>query len=123
MVFGAGATGRGHVGLLCWQAGYHIVFVDRNAVLVDDLRKKGRYRVRLFGGEKPPEEYKEITVDGFDIYHSEQRAEIVSEIMSADLVLTAVFDQNLPDVAVTLALAVAASENAGRHITIEHHCL
>ena len=42
VVFGAGATGRGHVGLLAWQAGYHVVFVDRKQDLVDKLRQAGR---------------------------------------------------------------------------------
>ncbi len=31
VVFGAGATGRGHVGLLSWQAGFEIVFVDKES--------------------------------------------------------------------------------------------
>jgi 3-hydroxyacyl-CoA dehydrogenase len=30
IVFGAGATGRAHVGLLAWQAGYEIIFVDKS---------------------------------------------------------------------------------------------
>ena len=40
VVFGAGATGRGHVGLLAWQAGFEIVFVDKKPALVDALRAK-----------------------------------------------------------------------------------
>ena len=41
VVFGAGATGRGHVGFLAWEAGYQIVLVDRNRELVDALRQAG----------------------------------------------------------------------------------
>ena len=37
VVFGAGATGRGHVGLLAWQAGFEIVFVDKKPDLVEAL--------------------------------------------------------------------------------------
>ena len=52
VIFGAGATGRGHVGLLAWQAGYEIVFVDRNPELVKALKESGGYRVRLYGEQE-----------------------------------------------------------------------
>jgi len=113
VVFGAGATGRGHVGLLCWQAGFEIVFVDKNKELVELLRNHGSYKVRLYG-----DGYEEITVDGFRVYHSDERREIADEIAAATLVLTAVFDQNLPDVATTLALAVSSVQKAGRLIPL-----
>ena len=109
VLFGAGATGRGHVGLLAWQAGFELVLVDKNPELVAALQQTGRYRVRLYG-----ETNQEIEVSGYRVYHSEQRQVIAAEIVDAALVLTAVFDQNLPDVAQTLALAVSACRAAGR---------
>jgi 3-hydroxyacyl-CoA dehydrogenase len=109
VLFGAGATGRGHVGLLAWQAGYELVLVDNKPALVETLRKAGQYTVRLFGGSKStggkaqPENaatqtagFQEVTVSGFKVYHAMEREAIAGEIISADLVLTAVFDQNLP---------------------------
>jgi mannitol-1-phosphate 5-dehydrogenase len=109
VVFGAGATGRGHVGLLAWQAGWELVFVDRNRALVEALRRAGAYRVQLVGGCG-----QELTVSGFRVYPHEERAAIAEEIAGAALVLTAVFDQNLPDVARTIASAVPACIRAGR---------
>ncbi len=109
VIFGAGATGRGHVGLLAWQAGYEIVFVDRNPELVNALKESGGYRVRLYGDQR-----QDISVSGFRVYHSEQRRAVADEITDAVLVLTAVFDQNLSDVARTLSLAVGACREAGR---------
>lgn len=110
VLFGAGATGRGHIGLLAWQAGFEMVFVDRNVELVERLRGAGRYTVRLYGGASP----QTVEVTGFRVYHHEQRAEIAREIVGAALVLTAVFDDNLPDVAQTLALAVRECRTQGR---------
>ena len=109
VVFGAGATGRGHVGLLAYQGGFEIVFVDKDADLVRTLRDSGRYGVKLYGngGE-------EIEVGGYRVYHAHDREAIARQITDARLVLTAVFDQNLPDVARTLALAVVACRRAGR---------
>ncbi len=110
VIFGAGATGRGHVGLLAWQAGFEIVFVDKKAALVDALRQ-GRYTVKLYG-EAP----QEITVSGYRVYHAADRAAVADEIRDARLVLTAVFDQNLADVAETIALGISACavQAAGR---------
>jgi len=109
VVFGAGATGRGHVGLLAWQAGFEIVFVEKKAELVEALRRAGCYRVELYGEAK-----QEIAVHGYQVYGHEDRQAIAGEIRDAALVLTAVFDQNLPDVARTLALAVAECRRSGR---------
>ena len=109
VVFGAGATGRAHVGLLCRQAGYDLVFVDRNPVLVRSLAAAGGYTVRLYGTG-----YHEVRVEGYQVFHAEEREAIAAEIAGAALVLTAVFDQNLPDVARTIAMGVAACRRAGR---------
>jgi len=109
VVFGAGSTGRGHVGLLAWQAGYEIVFVDKDRELIKALKQSGKYRVRLFGRTE-----QDIEVCGFKVYFHQDRQTIAKQVAEAALVLTAVFDQNLPDVAQTLALAVAEARSAGR---------
>ncbi len=114
VLFGAGATGRGHVGLLAWQAGYKLVFVEKNPLLVDLLRQAGTYQVRLFGGGCQSGENDEVRVSGYRVLHSIERRAVAREIVDAALVLTAVFDQNLPDVAETLALAVQECQRAGR---------
>jgi mannitol-1-phosphate 5-dehydrogenase len=109
VVFGAGATGRGHVGLLAAQAGFQLVFVDKKPELVEALRRAEHYVVKLYGAR-----CREVTVRGFRVYFYEDRQAIAEEIRDAALVLTAVFDQNLPDVARTLALAVSTCRRSGR---------
>ena len=68
VVFGAGATGRGHVGLLAWQSGFEIVFVDKKPDLVARLQEAGCYKVRLYGST-----VQEIDVSGYRVYHSLDR--------------------------------------------------
>lgn len=109
VIFGAGATGRGHVGLLAWQAGFELVFVDRNRELVDALRRRNRYTVRLCGAGSQV-----LDVSGYRVYDAADRTRVAEEIRDATLVLTAVFDQNLADVAQTIALGLAACARAGR---------
>ena len=78
VVFGAGATGRGHVGLLAWQAGFEMVFVDKKPDLVDALKRRGQYTVRLYG-----ERCQEIDVSGYRVYDAVERAAIAEEIREA----------------------------------------
>ena len=92
---------------MAWQAGFEIVFVDKKAALVDALRRQGRYTVTLYGRQ-----CQEIVASGYRVYHWLERAAVAEEIRDARLVLTAVFDQNLPDVARTIALGIAASARA-----------
>jgi mannitol-1-phosphate 5-dehydrogenase len=110
VVFGAGATGRGHVGLLAWQAGAHLVFADTNERLVRALHQAGSYRVDIHDGRS----CRQIVVKGADYLSASQREAVSRQIVDADLVLTSVFDQNLPDVAITVALAVKRCREAGR---------
>lgn len=110
VVFGAGATGRGHVGLLAWQAGARLVFADINERLVRALQRAGSYRVALHDGKT----CRQIVVQGADYLSAAQREAVARRIADADLVLTAVFDQNLPDVAVTVALAAKRCREAER---------
>jgi mannitol-1-phosphate 5-dehydrogenase len=109
VVFGAGATGRGHVGLLAWQAGFEMVFVDKNSSLVEKLKSSGRYLVKLYG-----ERYQEIVVSDYRILDSRNRSVIAEEIRDAALVLTSVFDQNLADVATTIAMGIGECVRSGR---------
>ncbi len=111
VVFGAGAAGRGLIGLLFSRAGYDIVFVDIKDELVAALKRHGRYDVllhRIAGGQET------AGVSGFSVYRASDREAIAAEIATADLVLTAVFAQNLPDVARTVALGVGRCRAAGR---------
>jgi mannitol-1-phosphate 5-dehydrogenase len=110
VVFGAGATGRGHVGLLAWQAGAHLVFADTNEGLVRALQRAGSYRVDIHDGRT----CRQIVVKEADYLSAAQREAVARQIVDADLVLTSVFDQNLPDVAVTVALAAKRCHEAGR---------
>jgi mannitol-1-phosphate 5-dehydrogenase len=111
VVFGAGAAGRGLIGLLFSQAGYDLTFVDIRADLVAALRESGGYRVlihRLEGGGA------EQAVRGFRVLHGADREAVAREIVEAQLALTAVFPQNLPDVAETVALGIERCHLAGR---------
>jgi len=111
VVFGAGAAGKGLVGLLFSQAGYEVVYIDIKDDLVSRLRAAGRYDVlvyRLDGGKD------DLAVEGFRVLHARDREAVSREMLDAEFVLTAVLAQNLPDVAVTVAMGVTQCRIAGR---------
>lgn len=109
VLFGAGATGRGHIGFLAWQAGYDLVFVEKRPELVERLRAAGRYEVKLYGTHAASHQ-----VTGFRVHCASDRMAVAREIPDAALILTTVFDQNLSDVAETLALGVQLCRRSGR---------
>jgi mannitol-1-phosphate 5-dehydrogenase len=110
VVFGAGATGRGHVGLLAWQAGAQMVFADVDETLIGRLQKAGAYRVKIYDGKA----CQSLEIKGARFLKARERAKVAHEILGADLVLSSVFDQNLPDVAITVAQAASLCRQAGR---------
>ncbi len=118
VIFGAGAAGKGLIGLLFSDAGYELTFVDIDRDLVQALRDAGRYEARIhdLGGGSETR-----VVEGFRVHDAADRGAVSDRIAEADLVMTAVFAQNLPDVAQTLSLAVAACRHVGR--THPLHCV
>jgi len=56
LLFGAGKIGRSFVGQLFSRAGYHVVFVDINAELVNSLNTKKSYTVVTLDSNHPEKE-------------------------------------------------------------------
>lgn len=48
--FGAGNIGRGFIGLVLEQAGYHVVFADVNQDVIDKLNSDKSYTVHVTDG-------------------------------------------------------------------------
>ena len=65
VVIGAGKTGRGFIGRLLAEAGKEILFVDKNAELVDRLNREKAFRVSFFGGSRVP-----VTVNNYTAWYS-----------------------------------------------------
>ena len=49
--FGAGNIGRGFIGPLLVESGYHVVFADVDSDTIDKLNKAGHYTVHIIGDE------------------------------------------------------------------------
>jgi mannitol-1-phosphate 5-dehydrogenase len=118
VVFGAGAAGKGLIGVMFSQAGYQITFVDINEALVQRLREAGRYDVVLHCLDGRREER---AVGAFSVVSATDRQTAARAVVDADLVMTAVFAANLADVARTLAMAVRYCRAERRRTPL--HCI
>jgi mannitol-1-phosphate 5-dehydrogenase len=108
VIFGAGATGRGHIGQLAASSGYHLTFVDKDETLVRELAAAGQYTVRLISSS-----IRDAVVGGYAVHSAQDEAAIADSVASTNLVLTAVLAENLPDVARSLARAITRRAERG----------
>lgn len=99
-VIGAGKTGRGFVGRLLAEEGCEIMFVDKNADLVNTLNDKKEFTVNFFGGCR--ESFK---VSGFTAHTWEN-----ADFNGVELILVSVCGPNLKDVGEGLAKKLDADK-------------
>ena len=93
VVVGAGKTGRGFIARLLQEAEKEVIFIDKNAELVEKLNSNGEFQVSFFGNVR--EAYK---VNNFKAYTWEH-----AELEDAELILVSVGGQNLKDVGASLS--------------------
>ena len=110
VAFGAGNVGRGFLGQLLFEGGYHTTFVDANPALVTALNERGEYPLRLVS-EGETQEHRIGNLCALDA--RADAAEITRAVVQADLLLTAVGVAVLPHVASALARGIATRAEAG----------
>lgn len=99
--FGAGNIGRGFIGMLLSQAGYHVTYADVNTAVVDKINADGAYTVHVM----------DVTCEDVPITNisaiNSTTPEMVDAIADADLITTAVGLVILPRIAPTIAQGIA----------------
>lgn len=105
--FGAGNIGRGFIGAVLSEAGYHVVFADVNEVVVNRINEDGKYTVEIMDTECSKVEITNISaVDS-------RSPELAKEIAQAQIVTTAVGLGILPRIAGALAAGIAERKAQG----------
>lgn len=100
--FGAGAIGRGFLGQLYFESGYDTVFVEVDPVVIEALRSRGRYPLRIV------EPVETIWVERVTAIDARDADAVQDAIRAASIVSTSVGVAALPRVAAALAPALAA---------------
>lgn len=99
VVIGPGLIGCGFAGQVLHDSGYEVVFAARNPAMVDYFNRARGYRVRLVDGQ----ETRELVVEGVRAVFTGEPDHAAEEISTADLIITAVGANNLPNVASLIA--------------------
>lgn len=106
--FGAGNIGRGFAGQLFSESGFEVVFVDVVPDLVRLLNERRSYPIRMACDEPWTVTISNVrAVDGRDV------PAVADEILSADLMCTAVGVNVLPRIAPTIAAGIRVRADAG----------
>lgn len=97
--FGAGSIGRGFIADLLHDSGYDVTLVDVNSQLNQQINQTHSYHLYVI-----EENYQEKTIDRVKALSPiEETNEVIQEIISADILTTAVWADNLPKVAPTIS--------------------
>lgn len=94
VIIGAGASGRGHMGQLAHEAGYELVFLEKDKQLAETLKRHGHYKVRLVSANA-----RDVDIAHFKIFHLDEGNVFFREFCDTPLIFTAVCPNNLKDAA------------------------
>ncbi|WP_100487070.1 mannitol-1-phosphate 5-dehydrogenase [Sporolactobacillus pectinivorans] len=97
--FGAGNIGRGFIGGLFAESGYHVTFVDIADPIINALNEKSAYRVRT--ASEPQQIFEIHNVSG--INNKEHPDEVVEAIKDATFITTAIGPKVLSFIAPLIA--------------------
>ncbi|MCM3761949.1 mannitol-1-phosphate 5-dehydrogenase [Alkalihalobacillus oceani] len=101
--FGAGNIGRGFIGSLFSQSGYHVTFVDIAEQIINQLNEKQRYDVILATEQKEA-----VTIDNVSgLNNLSQENEVIEAIGNATYLTTAIGPAILPRIAPLIARGIA----------------
>lgn len=112
--FGAGNIGRGFIGAVLQDAGYHVVFADVNEGLISALREKGSYNLTELGNKPTTRTYSDFTALS-SLADSEQ---LVNQIAQADIVTASVGAPILGKIAPTIEAGIRARTMPGKLIVM-----
>jgi mannitol-1-phosphate 5-dehydrogenase len=102
--FGAGNIGRGFIGALFSQSGYHVTFVDIAEEVINKLNEEGRYQVKLATETMETETIENVS--GLNNLH--QEGEVIETIGQSTYLTTAIGPNILPRIAPLIAKGIAS---------------
>lgn len=102
--FGAGNIGRGFMGQLFFEAGYHTIFVEANQALVEVLNAERHYPLRLL--DAASQQTIEMDITQIQALHVDQIDQITDALVHAEVMGSAVGVPNLIHIAPLLAAGI-----------------
>lgn len=97
--FGAGNIGRGFLGQIFSQSGYEVVFVDIDKTVVSSLNESRAYLIKIVSNNSSSE----VRIKNVRAVDAADRKKVVDEIITADIMATAVGQSSLKIIAPAIA--------------------
>lgn len=97
--FGAGNIGRGFIGALFSQSGYHVTFIDIAEQIIQQLNEEKQYQVKLATDLKETMMIENVS----GLNNLTQETEVIEAIQSATYLTTAIGPNILPRIAPLIA--------------------
>ena len=107
VLIGAGQFGRGVIGMLLEQSGYHVVFADVNEAVIRDINERGEYQVRRIDQHDST-----VTVKNISAISSLSPA-LVEECAVCDVLCTCTGLTALPKIAPAIAESISRRKEQG----------
>ncbi|WP_409298784.1 mannitol-1-phosphate 5-dehydrogenase [Peribacillus sp. SCS-26] len=110
--FGAGNIGRGFIGALFSQSGYHVTFVDIAEDIINRLNEDRSYQVKLAAEKQETLDIEHVS----GLNNMTQEEEVIEAIRTAEYLTTAIGPNILPRIAPLIAkgLARRVKDNDGK---------
>ena len=109
IIFGAGNIGRGFMGQLFSESGYHVTFVDVDLPLLDAFNERGEYTIKLVTNQRTDE----VTVGPVAGVPADNGSAVAEVIVKAEIGATAVGARALKYVAPNVAMGIARRARQG----------
>jgi mannitol-1-phosphate 5-dehydrogenase len=103
VIFGAGSVGRGFLGQLFSESGYHVVLVDIDELLIEALADRGSYTLRLVGIDS----LEDLTIGPVSAVDGRDLEAVAAHVSTAGLMATAVGARALEAIAMPIAAGLA----------------
>lgn len=108
--FGAGNIGRGFIGALFSQSGYHVVFVDIAEQIINQLNEDKQYNVKLATDQQETLNIQNVS----GLNNMNQEEEVIAAIKEAAFLTTAIGPTILPRIAPLIAKGLLARVNENK---------
>ena len=107
VLIGAGQYGRGVIGMLLEQSGYHVLFVDTNDSVIQDIQTRGEYTVRRIDRSD-----RSVTVKNISAVNA-CSPELTEACAACDLLCTCTGLTAFPTIAKTIAESIMLRRRNG----------
>jgi len=100
--FGAGNIGRGFLGQLFYENGYHTLFIDVVPELVEQINRMKKYPIKIIG-----ETEHTIFVEDISALLLSEKEKVAEAVQKSDIIATAVGAKGVSAVAEVLSIGIA----------------